>query len=188
MMNKGKLIIVSGPSGTGKGTVLAEVFKKMPNLVYSVSATTRSPREGEKNGVQYFFITRNEFEEKIRRNEMLEYAEYCNNYYGTPADFVELQRSMGKDVILEIEAEGAMKVMKKCTDAVSLFILPPSMQELERRLSSRGTEDEQTVAARIAKAREEIEKASCYDYQIVNDDIQTAAMQIEKIIKEHKGV
>lgn len=182
-MSKGKLIIVSGPSGTGKGTVLAEVFKKNPNLIYSVSATTRSPRKGEQHGVQYFFITKEEFEAKIQRNEMLEYAEYCENYYGTPADFVNLQRSLGKDVILEIEAEGAMQVMKKCPDAISLFILPPSMEELERRLSSRGTEDADVVAARIAKAREEIEKAPLYDYRIVNDDIESAALQIDQIIK-----
>ncbi len=184
MMSKGKLIIVSGPSGTGKGTVLAEVFKKNPNLIYSVSATTRSPRQGEQHGVQYFFITKEEFEAKIQKNEMLEYAEYCNNYYGTPADFVNLQRSLGKDVILEIEAEGAMQVMKKCPDAISLFILPPSMEELERRLSSRGTEEVDAVAARIAKAREEIEKASLYDYRIVNDDIESAALQIDQIIKK----
>ena len=183
-MSNGKLIIISGPSGTGKGTVLAEVFKSNPHLVYSVSATTRAPRNGEQHGVQYFFITREEFETKIQRNEMLEYAEYCNNYYGTPADFVALQRSMGKDVILEIEADGAMQVMKKCPDAVSLFILPPSMEELERRLSSRGTEDADVVAARIAKAREEIKKAPLYDYQMVNDDVKSAALKINQIIKK----
>ncbi|MBQ7935134.1 MAG: guanylate kinase [Clostridia bacterium] len=183
-MNKGKLIIVSGPSGTGKGTVLAEVFRRNPNLVYSVSATTRSPRPGEQNGVEYFFITKEAFEEKIKRDEMLEYATYCGNYYGTPADFIENQRCMGKDIVLEIEPCGAMQVMKKCPDAVSIFILPPSLEELEKRLSSRGTEDAEVVAARIAQAHEEIKKADRYGFQVVNDNVETAALQIDQIIRK----
>ncbi len=183
-MSKGKLIIISGPSGTGKGTVLAEVFKANSNLVYSVSATTRKPRPGETDGVEYFFITKEEFENKIQRNEMLEYATYCDNYYGTPADFIEAQRNAGKDVILEIELCGALQVMNKCPDAVSIFILPPSMEELKRRLSSRGTEEESVVAARIAKATEEIEKAELYDYKVVNLDIHAAALEINNIINQ----
>ena len=183
-MNKGKLIIVSGPSGTGKGTVLAEVFRLNPNLVYSVSATTRSPRPGEQNGVEYFFITKEAFEEKINRGEMLEYAMYCGNYYGTPADFIENQRCMGKDIVLEIEPCGAMQVMKKCPDAISIFILPPSLEELKKRLSSRGTEDIAVVAARIAQAHEEIKKADCYGFQVVNDNVETAALQIDQIIQK----
>lgn len=183
-MNKGKLIIISGPSGAGKGTVLAEVFQKNPNLIYSVSATTRQPRPGEQDGVEYFFISKAAFEEKIQNGEMLEYATYCENYYGTPADFIEHQRRQGKDVVLEIEPCGAMQVMSKCPDALSIFILPPSLEELERRLSSRGTESPEVVAARISKAKDEIDKAGQYDFQIVNDDVKTAALKIDQIIKK----
>lgn len=181
MMSKGKLFIISGPSGAGKGTVLAEVFKRRENLKYSVSATTRSPRPGEIDGVQYFFITKEQFEEKIRRGDMLEYARYCDNYYGTPVDFVEQQRNLGNDVVLEIEPCGAMQVIKKCADAISIFILPPSIEELERRLCGRGTETEDVVAARIGKARSEIEQKDLYSYTVVNDDVFRAADEIIKI-------
>lgn len=183
MANKGKLIIVSGPSGAGKGTVLAEVFKKNPQLRYSVSATTRSPRPGETNGVEYFFITKEEFETKIRRGEMLEYTTYCDNYYGTPADYVEQQRLEGRDIVLEIEPCGARQVKAKCTDALSIFILPPTIEELERRLIGRGTEVSEVVAARIAQAREEIAGANQYDFRVVNDDVERAANEIDQILK-----
>ena len=126
-MNKGKLIIIPGPSGAGKGTVLTEILKRNPNLKVSVSATTRKPRPGEEHGVHYFFISHKEFEKKIERNEMLEFATYCDNYYGTPADYVEKQRMEGRDVVLEIEPCGARQVKKKCPDAVMIFILPPNI-------------------------------------------------------------
>ena len=184
MMNKGKLIIVSGPSGAGKGTVLQEVFKQLPDLKYSISATTRKPREGETNGVQYFFITKAEFKGKIKRGEMLEYAWYCNNYYGTPADYVETHRSAGNDVLLEIEPQGAIQVMKKCSDAISVFVMPPSLEELEKRLVGRGTESAEIVAERIAQAKKEIANSHLYDFTVVNDDILVAAEQIIEIIKK----
>lgn len=181
---KGRLIIISGPSGAGKGTVLAEVFRQKPSLKYSVSATTRAPRPGEQDGVAYFFISRAEFEGKIHRGEMLEYTTYCENYYGTPADFVEDQRLKGYDIVLEIEPSGAMQVKEKCPDAMLIFILPPSLEELEKRLSGRGTEKPEVVAARIAKARDEMAKTDCYDYTVVNDDIAVAADKIQQIINE----
>lgn len=183
MANKGKLIIISGPSGAGKGTVLAEVFKKNPQLKYSVSATTRSPRPGETNGVEYFFLSKEEFEGKLRRGEMLEYTTYCDNYYGTPADFVEQQRLEGHDIVLEIEPCGARQVKAKCADALTIFILPPTIEELEKRLIGRGTEVSEVVAARIAQARKEIEGAHQYDFRVVNDDVARAADEIDQILK-----
>ena len=184
-MNKGKLIIISGPSGAGKGTVLAEVFLRMPDLKYSVSATTRSPRPGEVHGVQYYFISKEDFENRIQQGEMLEYAEYCGNYYGTPLGFVEEQRVSGKNIVLEKEPCGAMQVMKKCPDAMSIFILPPSVEELRRRLSGRGTEPKEVVEARIAKAIEEMAQKDEYDFAVVNDTVYRAAEEIEKIIKNN---
>ena len=183
MANKGRLIIISGPSGAGKGTVLKEVFDKNPQMKYSVSATTRKPRPGEIHGVHYFYITKDEFEEKIRRGEMLEYACYCENYYGTPSDFVEEQRREGFDIVLEIEPCGAQQVKQRCPDAVSIFILPPSIEELERRLTGRGTEEADVVSARINQAKNELGRADQYDYRVVNDDVDRAAEEINEILK-----
>jgi len=183
-MSNGRLFIVSGPSGTGKGTVLAQAMKTNPSLRMSVSATTRSPREGEVDGVHYHFVSRECFEEKIRHNEMLEYTEYCGNYYGTPKDFVDQLRSEGYDVILEIEPCGAEQVRKRCSDCISIFILPPSVEELKKRLEGRGTEQPEVIAARVAQAEREIASADRYDYRIVNDVLNDAVNEINKIFEK----
>lgn len=180
-MNKGSLFIISGPSGCGKGTVLAEVLKQ-DNIFYSVSATTRSPRPGEVNGVNYFFLSKEEFEKLIGEGEMLEYASYCGNYYGTPKKPVEEMIAAGKNVILEIEVQGAAKVMSKCPEAASVFILPPSLEELKRRLHKRGTETEEVIERRISEASSEISHAKDYDYLIVNAELEKAVNDLLSII------
>lgn len=185
-MKKGLLIIYSGPSGVGKGTVLKELMvKKGLNLVYSVSMTTRKPRQGEIEGKNYFFVTHEEFEKAIAKDEFLEYAEFVGNYYGTPKSFVESERLKGNNVILEIEVEGAKQVMKKCDDAMSIFIVPPSLEELENRIRNRKTEDEKTIAKRLAKARIEINETELYDYVVCNDSVIDAVKEIEKIILDN---
>lgn len=184
-MNKGLLIVVSGPSGCGKGTVLSEVLKN-DDFYYSVSATTRMPREGEVDGIQYHFMTKSEFEKLIDNNGMLEYAFYCDNYYGTPRKAVEDMRCLGKDVILEIEVKGAMKVMQSCPDAVFVFILPPSVNELERRLRKRGTEAEDKIIKRLREACDEIKCAEKYNYIIVNGELEKAVDDLKAVIKAEK--
>lgn len=184
-MNKGLLIVVSGPSGCGKGTVLSEVLKN-DDFYYSVSATTRMPREGEVDGIQYHFMTKSEFEKLIDNNGMLEYASYCDNYYGTPRKAVEDMRCLGKDVILEIEVKGAMKVMQSCPDAVFVFILPPSVNELERRLRKRGTEAEDKIIKRLREACDEIKCAEKYNYIIVNGELEKAVDDLKAVIKAEK--
>ncbi len=180
-MQKGLLLVVSGPSGCGKGTVLKEVMKKQ-DLYYSVSMTTREPREGEVNGVHYHFISKEQFEMMIAQNGVLEHAEYCGNYYGTPREVVEAMRNEGKDVVLEIEVVGAAQVRQNCPDAVFIFIAPPSMKELEHRLLGRGTEEGVVVQKRLEKAREELLYAPKYDYLVVNDSVEEAATDILQII------
>lgn len=180
-MQKGLLLVVSGPSGCGKGTVLKEVRKKQ-DLYYSVSMTTRDPREGEVDGVHYHFVSKAQFERLIAQNGVLEHAEYCGNYYGTPREAVETMRNEGKDVILEIEVVGAEQVRQNCPDAVLIFIAPPSLIELERRLRGRGTEKEEVIQQRIAEAVREMKCAVNYDYLVVNDKVETAAADILQII------
>lgn len=182
MMNKGLLIVVSAPSGCGKGTILSEVLKD-DRFYYSVSATTRSPRLGEVNGVTYHFITKQDFEERIKNNAMLEYAEYCGNYYGTPKKEIDEMREQGKNVILEIEVQGAMKVREICPDAVFIFVLPPSIAELERRLKKRATETDDVIAQRVSQARSEIELARKYDYVVVNAALEDAINDFKAVIK-----
>lgn len=186
MMNKGLLVVLSGPSGAGKGTVLKYLLSKKRNVRLSVSATTRDPRPGETDGREYFFMTKDKFERMAQSGEMLESAEYCGNYYGTPAAPVDAWIGGGSDVILEIEVQGGSQVKKKRPDAVSVFVLPPSLKVLEHRLRKRGTESEETVRKRLEAARGEIPKAENYDYIVVNDNAQHAADMIAQIILAEK--
>lgn len=181
-MSKGMLIVVSGPSGCGKGTLLAEVLKK-DKFFYSVSATTRSPRPGETDGVNYYFLTKEKFEETAENGGMLEYASYCGNYYGTPKKPVEDMLERGIHVILEIEVQGAMKIKEKCPDALFVFILPPSLKELRRRLNKRGTETEEVIKRRLGEAAGEIAQARKYDYTVVNGELSEAVDDFLAIIR-----
>lgn len=181
-MSKGSLFIVSGPSGCGKGTILAEILKD-ERFYYSISATTRAPRPGEVDGVNYHFLTKEKFEELIANDGMLEYASYCDNYYGTPCKPVEDMLNEGKHVILEIEVQGALNVMKKRPDAVSVFILPPSMKELRRRLNKRGTETEDVIEKRLSRAEREIKMAAQYDYVMINGELELAVNDLLSIIR-----
>lgn len=181
-MNKGLLIVVSGPSGCGKGTMLAEILKS-DKFFYSVSATTRSPRPGEIDGVNYYFHSRESFEKLINEDGMLEYAEFCGNYYGTPRKPVEDMLAEGKHVILEIEVQGAMKVMEKCPEAIFVFILPPSLKELRRRLHKRGTETEEVIEKRLSEAAGEIRQAYRYDYTVINGELSAAVDDLKAIIR-----
>ncbi len=185
-MSKGLLFVVSAPAGCGKDTILEQVLAKEDNVGYSVSATTRAPRPGEVDGTHYFFLTRQRFEEMIANGEVLEYTEYCGNYYGTPRKGVEAMLAEGKDVVLKIEIEGAMNIKKMFPDCCLVFILPPSMHELERRLRKRGTEDEPTIMRRIAQAKNEINAAVNYDYFVVNDDLDDAVNDLIAVIRGEK--
>jgi guanylate kinase len=182
MGDSGLLLVLSGPSGVGKGTVCKALRERMPNLVYSVSATTRAPRAGEVEGVNYFFKTKEEFRQMIERDELLEWAEYVGNYYGTPRKFVEETIADGRDVILEIEVQGALQVKKKFPQGIFLFLAPPDLAELENRIVGRGTETEQTIRHRMEVARSEIELMDHYDYVVVNDVIECACDRIQAII------
>lgn len=181
-MNKGMLIVVSGPSGCGKGTILAEILKN-DKFFYSVSATTRNARPGEIDGINYYFLTKEKFEELIENEGMLEYASYCGNYYGTPKKPVEDMLNQGKHVILEIEVQGAMEIKKKCPDAVFVFILPPSLAELRRRLNKRGTESEEVIEKRLSEAAGEIKLAYKYNYAMINGELSVAVNDLLAIIK-----
>lgn len=187
MNKKGILIVFSGPSGCGKGTVLKELIDKDDNVFLSVSATTRSPREGEINGKNYYFLTKEEFEEQISNDGMLEYAKYCENFYGTPKAPVLERIEKGQNVILEIEVQGAMKVKEKQKDAVLVFLMPPSMEELERRLVDRQTEDIETITKRLNTAKEEIAHKDEYDYTIVNNTVSDAVADLEAIIRAERN-
>ena len=184
---RGLLIVISGPSGVGKGTVRNALFQREGhNLVYSISMTTRKPREGETNGKEYYFVSREEFENRIKNNQFLEYAEFVGNYYGTPLDKVEDNLNKGNEVVLEIEVQGAMQVRKKKKDAIFIFIAPPTMADLKHRLETRGTEAQEVIQARYDKACREVELAYLYDYIVVNDTVENAADKIMAIIRaEH---
>lgn len=191
-MKKGRLIVFSAPSGCGKGTMLAEIVKN-GNYHCSISATTRQPRNNEKNGVNYYFITNEEFEQKIKDGAFLEYAGYCDHYYGTLLSEVDDYLEKGIDVILEIEVQGAFKVMQKRPEAVSIFVAPPSIEELRRRLKKRGTETDEVIEKRVSEATNELAQAKKYDYIIVNDALEDAVndffaiMRAEKLKAEFSG-
>ena len=185
--DRGLLIVISGPSGVGKGTVRKALFE-MPkhNLTYSISMTTRKKREGEVDGKDYYFVSKEEFEKKIEENKFLEYAEFVGNYYGTPLDKVNEQLDLGNEVVLEIEVEGALQVKKKVPDCVMIFIVPPGKEALYQRLRKRGTESEDVIQQRIEKANREFKLAKYYDYIVVNDEVSNAADRIMAIIRaEH---
>ena len=182
-MKKGLLIVFSGLSGVGKGTILKQLMPMEDlNLAYSVSMTTRAPREGEVEGVNYFFVTKKRFLEAIKNGELLEHARFVGNDSGTPKQYVEEMREQGKNVILEIEIKGAKQIMKKCPDALSIYIVPPSIEELERRLRERGTEDEETIMKRISKAKKEMKDTAFYEHVVCNDVLEVAVQEVREII------
>ena len=188
MNKKGILIVVSGFSGAGKGTLMKELMRKYPeNYALSISATTRGPRDGEVDGREYFFLSREKFEKMIANNELIEYAKYVENYYGTPRAYVEKMLDEGKDVILEIEIQGALKVKEKFPDTLLLFVTPPSAEELKNRLVGRGTETMDVIEFRMNRAKEEALEMDQYDYLIINDDLQECVEEMHQIIQgEHR--
>ena len=181
-MSRGKLFIVSGPSGVGKSTVLRSLFAQRDNLYFSVSATTRAPRPGEENGVHYHFLTAEIFREWIDSGEFLEYAEFVGNAYGTPKRFVDEALDNGKDVILDIEVQGAEQVCAKRPETVTIFIAPPSWEELERRLTARATDTTEKIQQRLQRAKEEVLQANHYDYFVINDTVEKAVLELSSII------
>ncbi len=182
MMNKGSLIIISGPSGSGKDTVLKKLFKKMPEIEFSISSVSRNMRDGETEGEKYNFVTRQKFEEMIKNDQLLEYNVYCGNYYGTPKKHVEDCIGAGREIVLEIDVNGAKNVKKKCQECYSVFILPPSFETLRERLISRGTESTEIIEKRLEQAKDELKCAVEYDYVVVNDNIDIAVEKICNII------
>ena len=182
MNQQGILVVVSGFSGAGKGTLMKELLKRYDNYALSVSATTRQPREGEKDGEDYFFVSREYFQQMIEEGRLVEYAQYVNHYYGTPSDYVEKKMAEGKDVILEIEIQGALKVKKRFPDALLIFVTPPSAQELRRRLVGRGTETIEVINARLRRAAEEASGMEAYDYLLINDEIDACVEQMHQLI------
>ena len=182
MDQQGILAVVSGFSGAGKGTLMKELLKRYDNYALSVSATTRQPREGEKDGEDYFFVSREYFQQMIEEGRLVEYAQYVNHYYGTPRDYVEKKMAEGKDVILEIEIQGALKVKKRFPDALLIFVTPPSAGELRRRLVGRGTETIEVINARLRRAAEEASGMEAYDYLLINDEIDACVEQMHQLI------
>lgn len=182
MRYKNILIVISGFSGAGKGTLMKKLVQEYDHYALSISATTRAPRAGEEDGREYFFLSREAFEQKIAENGLIEYACYCDNYYGTPRDYVEKQLAAGRDVILEIEIQGALKIREQFPTALLLFVMPPDARELKRRLAGRGTETAEVIDQRMARAVEEAEGIEEYDYIVVNDDLETCVKELHEII------
>ena len=190
-MKKGLLIVYSGPSGVGKGTILKELLPiKSLKLCFSVSMTTRKPRPGEIDGKDYFFVSKKRFEQAIKNKELIEYAEYVGNYYGTPKEYIEKKRNEGYNIILDIETKGAKQIKKKFKeDVVSIYIVPPSIEELKRRLIERGTESIDVINKRIAKTKRQLKDTSVFDYTVINDELKKATKEVKEIIKkEEKGI
>lgn len=189
MSHKGLLVVISGFSGAGKGTLMKKLLQDYEQYALSISMTTRAPREGEVDGREYFFATREQFEDKINKGGFIEHAQYCGNYYGTPKDYVEQQMEAGRDVILEIEIQGAMKVKEQFPNAILLFVMPPSIDELHQRLVGRGTEAEEVIMERLLRAKEEAVGIEEYDYIIVNDDLDTCVKELHELLtKSHEGI
>lgn len=186
MEQKGVLMVLSGFSGAGKGTLVKALLKKYDNYALSVSMTTRQPREGERDGVEYFFTTKEKFEETIEKNGLVEYACYCDNYYGTPRKYVEEQMAAGKDVILEIEIQGALKIKEKYPESLLIFVTPPSAQVLKNRLEGRGTETADVIAKRLARATEESEGIEAYDYIVINDNLDECVEELHRLVAAAK--
>ena len=184
---QGRLFVISGPSGVGKGTIINRILPQFPDMVLSVSATTRLPREREKHGVHYFFVTKEQFNQTIKNDGFLEYDGHFDNFYGTPKQFVFDNLNQGKDVLLEIDVNGALKVKNNFNDAVLIFIKPLSAQVLFDRLRSRNSESEEEMANRIARIKEELSKQDQYDYVVINDDLKTAVNEVYQIIKENQN-
>ena len=182
MRQKGILTVISGFSGAGKGTIVRELLDRYDEYALSVSMTTRSPRPGERDGVEYFFTDREHFEEAIRQDGLVEYAVYCGNYYGTPRAYVESQLAAGRNVILEIEIQGALKVREKFPESLLIFLTPPNAGELKRRLEERGTEDAEGIARRLARAAEESEGVEAYDYIVVNDNLEECVEEVHRLV------
>ena len=183
MDHQGILVVVSGFSGAGKGTLMKELLKRYDNYALSISATTRAPREGETDGKEYFFVSKEQFEKMRDEQKLIEYAQYVNHYYGTPKEYVEQKMAEGKDVILEIEIQGALKVKKRFPDALLLFVTPPSAEELRKRLVGRGTETLEVINARLARAAEEASGMEAYDYLLVNDDLDRCVEEMHNLIQ-----
>lgn len=188
MENKGKLVVISGFSGAGKGTLMKALMKKYgDSYALSVSATTRSPRPGEMDGVDYFFVTRDKFEQMIAEDALIEYAQYVGNYYGTPKEYVQQQLDLGKNVILEIEIQGALKIKEKFPDTVLMFVTAPDANELKNRLVGRGTETPEVIAARLSRACEESMGIEKYDYLVINDTIENGIFLIDRLICDERS-
>lgn len=189
MNDHGLLVVVSGFSGAGKGTIMKELLKRYNKYALSISATTRSPRQGEVDGREYFFVTEEHFKEMIETDALIEYAQYVNHYYGTPKDYVDSQMEQGRDVILEIEIQGALKVKKRFPEAVLVFVMPPNAMELKRRLVGRGTESMDVINARLKRAADEAEGMEAYDYILINDNIDACVEEMHRMISvQHNRV